>query len=372
MKCILVLFLLSFTVSAGELNFGVEHNLQYSGYLGYQQLTSTAQIENTYDLYSPQIGINLIYNYKNFQIFNQFKNDDSLQNSIVYSFAQYTMNLATEVNLTIRGGRVQNDIGLYNTTRINPRTRQGIMMPQGFYWSVFENFLTSGDGFEALLQIYDFKFSYTINDPNVTDNAKVTKMIFGPLMNSIQTGFGSHQNVSIAYTPKNLPLILKTTYSHFEFGNNSTLALKRFFPDLYGKNISDDILTVGAEYKIDDFILSAESVWFKLQNQNWNNISKINNGYSLSTTYMINDKVNLRLNYNQFESQNKNLYPNSLWMSYYKDLNIGVNYHPDSNWIFQLEGHYINGGKNIYTEPTTDINQYKEWYMVNASVIYSF
>ena len=370
-KLVVLLITLPLLSEAGQVDFSPESNFQYSGYVGYQQVSGTADINQSFSSAEPQLGLNLIYNNRNFQLFNQFRFGTNIETVAVYNFAQYTFNLAEETNFSIRGGKVQHELGLYNTSRIDPRTRQGVIMPQSIYWNTFENFFTSGVGVEALLQYKDIIFTYTIDDPTITNSAEVRKMMTGPLLNSMQTTFGSHQNVSITYSPRDLPLVLKTTHTRFNFGNDTSQYMTLYDNNQIGKDLIAYVTTFGAEYKIGDFQLSAETLIFTKSNQRWTDIADMNKGYSFTGVYSLFDHFDLRLNYNQYVSNETKFYSTNPWMGYYKDTNVGINFHPTNNLMFQLEGHHINGGRTVYTTDS-NLDQYKEWYMINFNAIYSF
>lgn len=375
MKHIIFTLLLCFSVNcfAGQIDFSDKSNLQYNGYIGYQQLNSTANISKAYDIYSPQLGLNLIYNRGNFQFFNQFRYAKDVRDMLVYSFAQYTFHVMNDTDFTVKLGKVQNEVGLYNTTRINPRTRQGIIQPSAIYWGVFENFFTSGVGVESILRIKEFTFTYSVTDPDLTDPEKVRRAFYGNLLTGMNTSFGSHQNFSAAYTPKQIPLTLKGTYSRIDFGNHLNRELIAIAaPKFNGAtHMYADIFISGIEYRYEKLIFAAEQFTFKDQSQSWTSFIKLNRGTSYSGTWLIDEHFSLRANYNQYESQNKSFYAKNPWMGYYKDINIGVNYYI-KDWMFQIEGHHLNGARSIYLGNETNTNQYKEWYMINFGVVYSF
>ncbi|PPD52538.1 MAG: hypothetical protein CTY12_06245, partial [Methylotenera sp.] len=217
----------------------------------------------------PEVGLNITYNNNNFQIFNQFRYGEDSGTFLVYNFMQYTFNVADEFNVSVRGGKLRHDLALYNTTRVNPKTRQGIIMPQGVYWDVFNEFLTSGVGVGMSIQYKDVELSYTIDDPTVIDSKKTARVFYGPMLNDTNTSFGSHQVASISYSPRNLPLTAKASWAGINFGNDTGPAMPSISPKTVGNDVTAEIISFGIEYKLDQWILSGETVWFKTVDKEW-------------------------------------------------------------------------------------------------------
>lgn len=362
----------SFAVNRWDID--QDQNIEYSGYVGYRYLFSDNEIKSTYSGRGlPEIGLNLTYNNNNFQIFNQFRYGENSGTYLVYNFMQYTFNIMDDVNLSVRGGKLRHDLALYNTTRVNPKTRQGIIMPQGVYWDVFNEFLTSGVGVGMSLQYKEIELSYTIDDPTVIDSHKTARVFYGPMLHDTHTSFGSHQVAALTYSPKNLPLLIKASWAGINFGNETGPAMPIVGPQFVNKDVTAEIISFGAEYKLSDWVFAGETVWFKTVDKEWTeDTGDISKGYSLSTTYQINENVDVRFNYNEFNSKlAKSFFPETPWVGYRRDLNIGLNYHTGP-WMFQVEGHHINGARTMDSVDVKDIGAYKEWWMMGIQAVYSF
>lgn len=371
-----ILLLCSSITLAGttQYDFGINHNIQYSGYVGYRHLFSENTISETYDgTGHPELGANIIYNNDNFQIFNQFRYGDNIDTILVYNFMQYTFNLADETNLTIKGGKLRHDYGLYNISRINPRTRQGVIMPQSIYWDAFDEFMTSGTGVGFTLQYKDLELSYTIDDPTIPNSEKTARVFTNGAMNTISGYFGSHQIATLAYSSSQLPLLIKTSWMRMELGKDTKPILREIRPQLANKNAYAETITLGMEYKWDRLILAGETMWFRVSDQSWTDVDNLNKGYSLTATYQLTEQLDVRLNYNEYNADgSKTLHSTTPWMDYYRDLNLGLNYHK-KNWMIQVEGHHINGSRALdLNDVTSDADAYKDWWMVGMNVVYSF
>lgn len=373
-KLLLLTVLLSSNSIAAQYNIDDNQNIQYFGYAGYQYLYTRNNIKSTFDnAGSPELGLNIIYNNRDFQIFNQFRYGTDSGIYLVYNFMQYTFNLKEDIDFIIKGGKIRNDFGLYNTSRINPTTRQGVIMPQSIYWDAFDEFLTSSSGVGATLKYKDYELTYNIGDPTIVNNQKTTRVFFGNTMNSVSTSFGSIQNASLTYSPVNSPLIVKGSWIHAAFGNDTGPAMKYVDPELIHTNIKLDAFHVGGEYRYKQFTTSAEMVLFRSPNVDVTDFRQMNKGYSFSEVYEVNDNINLRLNYNQYVSQQSTRYhPMDPWVGSFKDLNFGINYH-EKKWMIQTEVHHINGAMTIDSQDyQSNPGAYKDWWMIGMNINYSF
>jgi hypothetical protein len=362
-----------------EIDIGEGHQLQYSGYVGWQQIFSDRHLENTFSRTgTPELGLNVVYNRDKFQIFNQFRYGEDSETVLVYNFMQYTFNLADDVNLSLRGGKLRHELGLYNSTRVNPRTRQGVIQPQSIYWDVFDEFLTSGVGVGVVLQWKDLELSYTIDDPTISDNKKTTRAFYASILNSTNTSFGSHQTASLTYSPSSLPLLFKASWAHLDFGNDTGIGMALFRPQYIKTNVTAEQISFGLEYKIDRLILSGETMWFKEFDQEWSkDFSEMSNQFSVSAIYQLTDNLDLRLNYNEGHGNlSKEIFPpQQQWKTYREDLNVGLKYHITTDLMVQGEAHYINGSRTIDSADVAydkDKDPWVGWWLVGTNVVYFF
>ena len=374
-KLLLLTALLSTNALGGQYDFKDGSDLQYSGYIGYTQKFSNSQISNTFSgTEKPEIGFNVIYNRGNFQVFNQFRYGTTSGTALVYNFAQYSFNICEDGTFTIKGGKLRHELGLYNTSKINPKTRQGIIMPQGIYWDMFDEFAASGAGVSAEFEYKGLKISYTIDDPTVVDSKKLARTYAFGLLNNAQTSFGSHRIAAFTYSPYNYPLTIKGSWAQLNLGNDVSAFGAEIRKDLGIVNFTSEMATLGVEYKFDKLTISGEALYNLSLDQRWvRDFTKLSHGFSFTGIYEINDNLNLRFNYNQYNSAlAAKVYKATPWMAYQKDFNVGLNYHTGP-WMFQVEGHSISGGRVIDPKDVNgNLNAYKDWFIIGAQVVYSF
>lgn len=373
-KLLLLIVVVSNNIEAKQYDIDNIQNIQYSGYVGFRSIISTAKVTDTFSNNNvPELGLNIIYNNGNFQIFNQFRYGTNIETISVYNFAQYTFNIKDDLNISIRGGKLRHELGLYNTTRINPTTRNGVIMPQSIYWDSFNEFLTSGIGVEAILQYKDFELTYTIDKPTVIDSKQTVKAIYVSVLNDTNVQFGDHQNASLTYTPSNTPLTIKANWTWFNLGSNTSAVTAKVFPNIANKDIVSEILAGGAEYRFDKLTLSGEIFIFRSAIKDWTDVSTLSRGYSVGGRYQITPNIDIYSNYNDYNPTSRNALPSPTpWIRTYKDLSVGFNYHID-NWMFQLEGHHIKGARVIDSSDVgTSPGDYKDWWLTGFNVVYSF
>lgn len=156
-------------------------------------------------------------------------------------------------------------------------------------------------------------------------------------------------------------------------GDNYSPFGKYILPQVINDDFEVSAITLGFEYDFDKFILSGETMWFRTPDKEWNQIDKLTKGFSVTGTYHINDNLDCRINYNEYDSGlGRKFFPSTPWLAYYKDLNTGFNYHI-GDWMFQIEGHYINGSKTLDIKDVgNNVFDYKQWWMIGTNIIYSF
>lgn len=352
--------------------------IQISGYVGYQYLFSDNKITNTYDGNGqPQLGTNIIYsNGDNFQIFNQFRYGENIDQILVYNFLQYRFDINNNTSLTVQGGKIRYDVGLYNKTRINPITRRGIIQPEAIYWSALNEFMICGTGIGISLKHKDVELSAIVDKPTINDKYENQRVLWAGLTDDVDVTFGSHYVISLDYTSSSIPLRTTSSYAHINMGKVGSKVSDYLYPEFVGKDITGEQIAFGVEYKIhNDILLAGETMWFLAYPQewihDWNDVSK---GYSLSATYTITDYMDIRLNYNRTDATKLkvNTFRAAPWMGKREDINLGLNLHHDG-WTFQTEGHYIQGGRTMDPLDTKgNAPDYKNWWMVGVSLVYSF
>jgi len=339
-------------------------NLQISGYLGARYILSHVE----FDAAGTGIEAGFITNLKltdRLVVFNQFKYGTTVDDILVYNHIAYTPNIPiNNFQLTLKGGKIWYDTTLYNITRVNPRTRQGVFQPRALYWNIFEESNTSGVGVGFDAKYKNFKLSYLIDKQ--TTQFTDTQTLFSDddekdnKPKPIKTKFGDHQLVSLGYE------FPKYGVRTIAFWETSKIITSNPIPIDIGLNAGSRVGT-GIEWVQDDFTASLEGICVKRKNVGWTQFSKLYCGISPTITYNINEDFSIRANYNQYRSPD-NTAPQI--QTYTKDINLGIGWHKGS-WIANIEGHYIQGGGFI--DPT-DIRhhstEYNHFYVIGTNLVY--
>lgn len=373
---ILILFLLSDITFAKVFDLPYDMKLDVKGYAGYKYITGTSATNFLPSI--PEAGglLNLQVN-EHLSLYNQVvysQNDGkfSPMGSLAYSFAALDFDVFKDANFTLRAGRLRHDVGLYNNIRLNPRTRQGVVMPQSIYWDSLNLILISGDGINVAFKFKGLEINYTIDAPIIHDKLEEANVWAPHLLNTVETSFGSHQLISTAYEFDTFPLRIKADWATLNLGSNYTTAFKRAYPSYINKDMSNEIVTAGIEYKGSNLTLAAETLIFKPVTSNWSETNRLSTGYSYTASYAITDEVTGRVNYNEFDSQsnsNKGFHPN---YAYAKDFNVGLVWHKD-NWQVGAEIHKIKGGRWVnHDDFDNNPSSYTNWYMFATNIVYFF
>lgn len=349
----------------------LEHDdlkLHINGYVGYKYITGSAK--NSAIESQPELGTELSLDInENWSAFTQFTYDKTIDTALVYSFLTYQTMVTDDLSIKLNGGRLRHDVGLYNNTRVNPRTRPGVIVPQSIYWDSLKHLLVSGDGVNLQLKYKNLEIGYTIDNPMVTNPQEEAKVWTSVLLNKIDTYFGSHQLVNIKYSFDDIPLIIKTSWTRLDLGDDNTQIMKYAFPYYANKHQFVEFFNAGLIYTYDTWTFSAESLLVKPFYGDWIN-KKHSKGLSFTLSKEITDEISVYTNYNEYKSAP--VQTPYEWYPDAKDLNFGVNYHKDS-WMVGAEVHHINGGR--WADPfdfKKNPYDYKDWWMIGVNAVYFF
>lgn len=357
------LFLILLIFSTNVLSFTVkikDTDLHVNGYVGYKYIHSNQKIDSINS--EPELGLILSTEFNdNWSMYTQMKYDENIDHALVYSFVSYNRLLAEDLTFVAKVGRLRHETALYNDTRVNPRTRQGVIMPQGIYWDSLKYILTSGNGVNFNLTWKNLELTYTIDDPIVDDPITEAKQWYGPFMKKLDMVFGSHQLVTAKYTFDSIPLMFKTTYTKIDFGNQYTNVADFLYPTTKNRAKTTELVYGGFELNLTPFTISAESIMFKPFFAEWGDASNWSFGQSYTLKYELNGHINLYSNYNNYKGRMES-----------HDVSIGVNYHRNK-WMMSAEIHHINGGRWVDVESyNQNQDAYKEWYMIGVNAVYFF
>lgn len=216
----IILYIVSLSCSAVTYDYD-SLKLHINGYVGYKYVTSSTS--NNAIPSEPELGLELSLDINdNWSAYTQFQYDEEIENALTYSFLTYQNNFSTDdFMLRINAGKLRHDTALYNNTRINPRTRQGVIVPQSIYWDSLKHLLTSGNGINVNLKFDNLEIGYTVDQPIVSNPKQEARVWTGPLLNQIDTYFGSHQLATIKYSFDEVPVVLKSSWTRLDLGNDN-------------------------------------------------------------------------------------------------------------------------------------------------------
>ena len=366
MKKILAILILN-TICYSAYGKTFEHNnmrLDVNGYAGYKYITSSAQ--DTVNNSEPELGLALSLQLTdNLSAYTQFAYANDIETSLVYSFLSYDYLINPDFRVGIKAGKLRHEYGLYNSSRINPRTRQGVIMPQSIYWDSLRYRLASGVGINFNLRWKNLELSYTIDQPTVTD-PQYEGLVWAPgLLNQVTSDFGSHQIASLKYSFSTIPLIFKASWTNNNLGSDNTKIHDIVFPDNNEQIM--ELLNLGVEYNYEKLTLSAEALLINTFFTEWDNF--YSHGTSYTAKYEFSDKIDLRINYNYYYTP---ALQRNKWLQNTNDINIGINYHED-DWMIGAEVHQVNGAR--WTNPADQSRgqeEYDNWYIFAINAVYFF
>ena len=373
MKRIIPLLLISNTCLAVTFQKD-DIKMDVNGYVGYKYIVSSER--NTSIQSEPELGLVLslqLHDY--FSLYTQFKYDERIEDALVYSFASFDYPITSDSSISIKAGKLRHSLGLYNDLRISPRTRPQVIIPQSIYWNILGTILTSGVGVRIDAKWKNLEVSYSISEPVITDPVSDAKVWAGALINKTSTKFGDAQTAYIKYTGDE-GLVLKSSVTRFNLGNEYTPTYKYLFPQYYDKDNVFFLFNNSIQYTWNDLTLTGEHMLVKGTINEWNRPSLWSNGWSVSAKYEITEYLSTYINYNQYNSQISKLSPlippSPGNLSTTGDLNGGFNYHRD-DWQFGIEAHRIQGARWMYSSDyKSDPSGYDTWWMIGMNVAYFF
>lgn len=338
------------------------------GYAGWRQIFSDVQFDSIPS--APELGLATSLKVTDrLNIFNQFKYGTTLSNVLVYNQINYTPYIPIDsLELTLNGGRVWYDNNLYNITRVNPRTRQGVFQPQAIYWDTLARSITSGDGIGFDLKYKDFNMSYII-DKQITTNKNTEARAWTTYpINRMSSTFGNHQMVAVGFDFPEYGIRTKASWNHSLF--NITNKPKNI-------NINDFIVEyffAGVEWTHNKWIVAVETINVRDAELSWADRLNKNYGASGTITYELCNYVDVRFNFNQYVSAPRP----PLQADYrsqanrFKDVNFGFNFHTGP-WMANVEMHWMQGARIV--DPSNyvaDPQSYTNYYVVGTNLVYFF
>lgn len=363
LSIIFLLFILCGSVSAYEYKLPYNMNLSYSGYVGWKQIISNVKYDSLQS--EPEIGLTTSLPITDRLVaFNQFKFGTTVDEIFVYNQLSYTPYIPVkDFSLTLKAGRILHDTFLYNSTRINPRTRQGVFQPQAMAWDIFGRAITSGTGFGADFRYKKLYGSYVIDKITVINkDSEAQGWANVPYAYGLKSKFGQNHIVTLGYDLDEYGIRLKA------WGEKNTFTMGIRGVD--GRvRLGGEHLGAGIEWRYEKFLASFETLATKRKSARWGNWHSIYFGTSTSVEYDITDNVTLRANYNQYRTPHDQ---GPQVSRYSQDMNVGANWH-SGNYMVGVQVNYIKGGRlvdaeNVYAHP----EEYKNFWIVGLNAVYFF
>lgn len=307
-------------------------------------------------------------------------------NSLVvdWAYGDYSFN----DTIGLRVGRIKAAMGLYNETRDIDLVRTSILLPQSIYNETFRDIQSAMNGFEIYGMLpmnsvgdllYKLQVGYTDVD---SENSGVTARFAADGAVDI-SDVESHNTYvgSLTWLTPLSGLRVVGTASQFGFKGIGTSTLPAA---LGGSTVQSayDLEEVhsgslSAEYMTGDWIFNAEYAYSQVDiDVDFYNVPALGfsttsameqSGGYLGSSYRINDLVEVGSYYSIFDNINDERLT--------KDLALSLRLDFTANWILKLEGHWINGGEDVYPandNPGRSVSDGDDWYLFAAKTTMSF
>ena len=288
----------------------------------------------------------------------------------------------------MRAGRVKNTMGLFNDKRTNPFLRETDFPPQSLYRDQLKHSAVSGDG----LQLYMTKvFNSSALDLEVSKfKAELYPQddAVNVLLN-IPMGSGefSKSDVTSFHATYKIPeygVILKydRLMLDFDYNANQSSPVSAIVPS---GNMKTRIEYLSARKYFDKFDITGEVVKVTRSGELWN---KILDGMNYGDPYAFNlvlryrqDNWTFIAGYNVWftdindrdgskHEQNTGI---SRHRYYQQDLNFGIRYKFNENWLAKFEYHKMRGTNVLSIVENPHMNQMNpRWDLISASLTYRF
>jgi hypothetical protein len=368
-KIILILSLLPSLVNAGALKITDDIDLNYNGYIGYRYVTSSVQ--DTVHNSAPELGLTLSSQLTdNISLYTQFAYEEDMFNALKYSFMTFEKRITPNFEFSVKAGKLRHNFASFNEYRVNPRTRQGIIVPQAIYWDVFKHLVTSGTGVNINFKLFNqLELGYTIDDPEIYDRKQEAKAWSSVIHKSIDTSFGSHQLAFAKYHFSNVPLWVRATWTSIDLGKDTNTIVK--FISYNGQNNPTEIITTGFQYNPDQWTFYGEAMFIKPGVSKWNN-KDMTVGFSTGIKYDFENDIRVYTNYNRYHTKTSFSGNAPSYITETHDISVGVSY-DYKDWLLGFEYHKVIGGRWLNPDDIKkERNNLENWDMFAANIVYFF
>lgn len=341
------------------------------GFIGYKTVWPIgAKKFNSVTDY-PEMGVVIQNNFtEEFDCYFFGRYGRTLEGAAVYAQCGYVLpNVMENLDLKLKGGHLINDFGLYNSTRVNPRTRQGIYLPQAIYPATIRGELASGLGVGFDGKYKNWNFQYAIESKTVLD-AESEGKAWATSLNRTDRFFGDMQIATIQYTTDDDNWRFKVSGIRVDLGNDFAGIPRSYSQHL--PHLVNNIIMPSIEWHNEKWMLSAEGYALKssitVPSNPTNNLVY---AYSLLGTYEVNPEWTIRANWNQYLSPFKETGDAAIREKHH-DLNLGLQWHKN-NWLLGGQINWVQGGRFVpYSDFTSDPNSYKNFVVISGNLTYFF
>lgn len=382
---------------ASEQNIHI-HGFISQGYLRSDKCSYLADSEDgTFEF--NEMGINFVTMVnKNLRIGTQFfardlgkYGNDEIE--LDWGYADYRVNNF----IGLRVGKFKVVSGLYNEVRDMDTVRPTIMLPPSIYEEMNRDIVSSMKGVGIYGEL-PFGISYQmaignnslpptsrlwidIRDVVVSDIKAGYGILYGPSEADKITGGVTDARVSNTYNAAvsiNIPKISGLRMSATSYGGDGKMEMQLNFPtgtaDLK-LEVDRVMMTVySLEYIYMNTIVAFETKSIVITIED---VDRWLDGWALSMSQRINNWLEIGGYYANFNSNRDDkkgklydLQGLPRYKRWLKDSCLAVRFDINANWIFKLEGHYMDGIQNVDLETSEDISQY--WYLFAAKLSYHF
>lgn len=381
-------------------NFAVSDEIENHAFsaTGFASLTDIKSNHNSYisgsdhkygTLIESELGVNASYDVTSHVgvylglYYNKAQDSSSIFD---YGFVDFsTSGSDLETSYGVRLGKVKNTYGFFNDSRVNPRTRPQIILPQSVYFDAFNKFASRSTGAQ-------FYFNDTLKYGwQVELTAGVS-----------QTGLTSSQANEIKeiyYIVPNLPASFSSVspsyYTQLQISNNrwqfqynySPLKWKYTnelpFPMPFADHqMNMDYNQFGVRYHGSNWIATSEALYgratFKRQGPGMLPSTSEVLGYYIMGEYDFSSSLRGYSSYGRFgplqaesEGSLKQIGVDPLNSSL-KDFTIGAAYKFNKNWMLKGETHFIEGYITLNDMHTPEGDKQSPWRMYAVSIIYQW
>ena len=381
-------------------NFAVSAEIEDHAFsaTGFASLTDIKSNRNSYipgtdnehgTLIGSELGVNASYDVTNHVgvYFGLYYNRAQDSSSIFdYGFVDFsTSGSDLEISYGVRLGKVKNTYGFFNDSRVNPRTRPQIILPQSVYFDAFNKFASRSTGaqfyFNDTLKCgWQVELTAGVSQTRLTSNqANEIKEVYYIVPN-LPASFSS---VSPSYYAQlqvsNNKWQFQYDYSPLKWKYTNELPFPMPFAD---HQLKMDSHQFGVRYHGGNWTATSETLYgratFKSHGDGMMPSTSEVIGYYVMGEYDFSSALRGYTSYSRFgplqagsKESLKQIGVDPLNSSL-KDFTVGAAYKLNKNWMLKGETHFIKGYIMLNDMHTPEGDKQSPWRMYAASIIYQW